>query len=159
MIHRFDPRGAPRVFVLPAVAVIVIGGSIVLLALGQTVIGIIALAISTWISYHLVRFTVYQFRSQVRTSDDELVCITSMGVQTGMPWAAVSHAGSYETERSGNYLFVYNESEDELLSIPPYYTDREQLEVRIRDHVDQFLVLSGTGPDDLGEALKPHLVR
>lgn len=157
MVHRFDPKGAPRVFVLPAAAVIVIGGSIVLLALGQVLIGVIALAISAWMSYHLVRFTVYQFKSQVQTSDDELVCITSMGVETGMPWSAVSHAGSYATERSGVYLFVYNESEDELLSIPPYYTDREQLDSRIRDNVHHFLELSGARPDDLGEALKPHL--
>ncbi|MCK4514856.1 MAG: hypothetical protein KAU31_06335 [Spirochaetaceae bacterium] len=159
MIHRFDPKGAPRVFVLPAVAVIVVGGSIVLLALGQVLIGVIALAISAWISYHLVRFTVYQFKSQVQTSDDELLCITSMGVETGMPWSAVSHAGSYVTERSGVYLFVYNESDDELLSIPPYYTDQEQLDSRIRDNVHQFLELSGASPDDLGEALKPHLDR
>ena len=82
MVHRFEPRAAPRVFVLPAVAVIVIGGSTALMMLGQVLIGVIALAISAWLSYHLVRFTVYQFKSQVKTSDDELVCITSVGVQT-----------------------------------------------------------------------------
>jgi len=157
MVHRFEPRGASRVFVLPAVAVIVIGGSTALMILGQVLIGAIALAISVWLSYHLVRFTVYQFKSQVNTSDDELVCITSLGVQTGIPWSDVTHAGSYATERSGVYLFVYSEEDDELLSIPPYYTDREQLESRIRDEVEQFLELSGKGPDDLGEALKPHL--
>ncbi|MEE8441328.1 MAG: hypothetical protein V3S41_06375 [Spirochaetia bacterium] len=131
---------------LPVVAVIVIGGSIVLLTLGHVFGGAIALGISAWISYHLVR-----------SSDTELVCMTSMGAETGIPWSAVSRAGSYATERSGVYLFIYNEDADELLSIPPYYTDREELESRIRDHVDQFLVLSGASPDDLSEALKPHL--
>ena len=93
----------------------------------------------------------------MRSSDDQLVCITSMGVETGMQWSAMSHAGSYATERSGTYLFVYDEGQDELLSIPPYYTDRELLESRVREHADQFLELSGASPDDLGEALKPYL--
>ena len=157
MVHQFEPKEAPRVFALPTIAAIVIGGSVAVLILGQVLVGIIALAISGWLSYYLVRYTVYQFKSQIRTSDDELVCMTSMGFQTGIPWSEVTHAGSYATERSGVYLFVYSEGDDELLSIPPYYTDREQLQSRIRDEVDEFLELSGKGPDDLGEALKPHL--
>lgn len=157
MVHKFDPRGAPRVFGLPVAAVLVVAGPVVLLALGQIVIGIVALAISAWLSYHLFRFTTYQLKSHVRSSDVDLVCLTSLGVETGMPWSTVTHAGSYSTRRSGVYLFVYNESEDELLSIPPYYTDREQLESRVRDHVDNFLMLSGASPDDLAEALRPHL--
>ena len=128
-----------------------------LLVLVQPVIGVVVLAISAWVSYHLVRYTMYQFRSQVRSSDDEVICVTSMGFESVMQWSAVTHAGSFSTDRSGVYLFLYNEDEDELLSIPPFYTDRDQLEKRIRDHVSSFMALSGARPDNLGDTLKPYL--
>jgi hypothetical protein len=157
MIHTFDARKAPRVFLLPAIPVVTVTGSILLLILWQPLGGAIALAVSAWLSFYLIRYTIYQFKSQVRVSEGELICVTSMGVESAMPWTAMSHAGSFATDRAGVYLFVYDEDADELLSIPPFYTDRDQLEGSIRDNVTSFLVLSGSRPDDLAEALRPLL--
>jgi hypothetical protein len=157
MIHKFEARKAPRVFLLPAIPVVIVTGSILILILWQPLLGAIALAMSAWVSFHLVRYTTYQFKSHVRVSDDELVCVTSMGVESVMQWTAITHAGSFATDRAGVYLFVYDEKADELLSIPPFYTDRDQLEARIRENVGSFLELSGSRPDDLGKVLKPLL--
>lgn len=131
MVHRFNARSASRVFLLPVVPVVLVGGSVALFLAGQPLFGVIALAVSAWVSYYFLRYTIYQFRSNVETSEDGLQCRTSMGLETGMQWSAITHAGSFATKRAGTYLFVYNETDDELLSVPPYYTDVGGLEARI----------------------------
>ena len=157
MVHKFDAKGAPKIYLVPVVAVLIVGGSVTLLVLGQILIGVVALAVTGWICYHLIRFTMYHLRSHVRTEEDELVCITSMGGETRMEWADLTHAGTYTAERGGIYLFVYNESADELLTIPPNYSGWESLQAEVRSHAGRFLSLLGPTATGIAESLKPHL--
>lgn len=157
MLHKFDAKRAPRVFLLPVIALIVVAGSLTLIVTGQILIGLIALALSAWISYYLVRYTIYQFRSAVESSPTELICNTSMGYQTKLSWSEVTHAGVFMTAKGERFMFAYGESGDELLTIPCYYTDASKLEDELRERSPAFLELEGGKVDELGESLKPYL--
>lgn len=157
MLHAFEPRLARRVFVLPTAAFVLLGGSVTLIIIGQPLAGAIALAVSAWISYQLVRYTVYQFRSRISTDDDAIVCMTSMGFETRLEWHAVSHAGEFTARHGGVHLFVYSEATDELLTIPPYYTERARLESELRTRAPNFIRLDGERPEDLSALLRPYL--
>jgi hypothetical protein len=157
MRYDFNWRQAPRIVLLPVIAAVLSIGSIVVIVLVNVIAGIIALVISAWISYQLVRFMVSHMKSHVKTTESGLSSLTSFGVTLTMGWEDVSHAGAFEAGKSGRYVFVYNEAEDDLLSIPSYYTNFRELEAQIRAHTDEFLELSGSGPDDLAGALRPYL--
>ena len=157
MVYGFDVRSAPRIALLPAIALFLLAGSVVTLLLLSVVAGIAALAVSAWLSFHLIRFTVTHIRSELRTSAEGISSLSSFGVETRMPWESVTHAGRFRTRRSDRYLFVYNEQADELLTIPSYYTNISDLESELRERSGRFLELSGEGPDDLGDALRPYL--
>lgn len=157
MVYAFDLRAAPRIVLLPVVASLLIGGAIVLLVLVHVAIGLIALAIAGWLTYHLLRFTITHVKSQVRTSDEGIVSLSSFGVETRIPWSNVTHAGTFDTRKSDRYLFVYNESTDELVTVPSYYTEITELENELKTNARQFLQLTGNGPDDLAGVLRPYL--
>lgn len=157
MLCEFNFRAAPRIVLLPVAAIVLTAGSIVVIVLVHIVAGIIALAVAGWLSYHLVRFTVRHLGSHMRTSDEGLVSVTSFGSESRIAWERLTHAGCYVTGKSERYLFAYNEQDDELITIPPYYTYLDELESEFRDHTGTFLVLSGADPDGLADSLRPYL--
>jgi hypothetical protein len=155
MTYRFDSRAAPRVYLLPVITLAFVAGSSVVLALGYVIIGLIALAASLYLGYHLTRYTFYQFRSNVTATDDEIVCFTSAGTENRLPWQSVTHGGTFETDKAGSYLFVYAEESDELLTIPPHYTNLADLQEKIAKRSGKFLKLKGHSEDEIGDTLKP----
>ncbi len=142
---------------MPLAALVLIAGSIIVLVLLHLVAGLIALAISGWLSYHLIRFTISHLKSQLRTSDDGIVSLSSFGVETRIPWTDITHAGMFDTRKSDRYLFIYNETSDELVTIPSYYTRFAELTAELRANCNDFLELTGNRPDDLAGTLRPYL--
>lgn len=157
MVHPFHAAAAPRVYLIPIFPLLALAGAGTLLFTGNVAIGLVVLAIGAWLSYYMIRYTIYQFRSKVETDSQGITCTTSMGFDTGMSWSDVTHSGSYTTERGAYHLFVYDESADELLTIPSHYRDIDQLERTIRKRTGGFLELAGRSPDDLADTLKPYL--
>jgi len=157
MIHRFDARVAPRIYLVPVTAFVLIAGSIAAVVFGLVVLGVIALAVSIFADYHLIRFSVYQFRSNVEWNEERVSCRTSMGGTVHVAWEDVTLGGAYKTSRGERYLFVYAEEEDDLLTIPPHYTQIEVLEDEIRERSEKFLELGGGTADDIASALKPYV--
>jgi hypothetical protein len=122
-------------------------------------LGIVALAVSAYISYHLIKFFVNTVRSHVRTSDDGLVCATAMGGETSMTWNELTHAGWYTSDSGYRELFVYAEQEDKLLTIPPQYERMDQLEQEIGRRTGlPMLSLAGEQVDGVADALRSHIV-
>lgn len=157
MLHRFDPKQAPKVYLLPVSAVLLLAISIVLFVVGLPLPGVVALGVTAYAGYHLIRYTVLQFRSSIRWDEETIVCVSSLGLEVRMEWDQVDLGGEFHTSKGGQYLFVYNDEGDDLLSIPPHYTDIEMLQKTIRDRSQKYVSLKGESSDDLAEALRPYV--
>lgn len=156
MIYRFQFRQSPQLILLPVIATLLIVGSLTLLVLLNVLLGAAALGISGWIAYHLIKFFRFHLRSEIRTSDDLLVCETSIGETTSMEWSSITHAGRYTVDGKLEFLFVYDESEDQLVSIPCHYAQITEFEDELRQNVGVTLELSGPR-GGLVDVLKEHI--
>lgn len=159
MVYRFQLRQNPRSLLVPAIAVVLVGAAMAAIIFYHVVLGLIALAVAGFVSYHLVRFFLNTLRSHVRTSDCAMVCTTAMGSETEIPWNDLTHTGWYTTDGGYRELFVYAEGEDRLLTIPLQYENMEALEAEILDRSGlKPLSLSGEEVDGLADALRAHIV-
>ena len=156
MVYRFNIRKNPRVILLGVIPAVLLIGSVALLILVQPLLGLGALAVSAYVSYHLVKFLRNNVKSEIRTYDDELVCDTSMGEKTQIEWKSITHAGRYFVGDELALLFVYNETDDKLLTIPFQYSQMDELEREIRDQVNDMMELRGER-DGLVGCLKEYL--
>lgn len=159
MVYRFQLKRNLKSLVLPGIAVVLIAASVAIMAFYHVVLGIVAVAVTAFISYHLVKFFANTLKSHVRTSDDGMVCATAMGSETSISWDDLTHAGWYTTDGGYRELFVYAEGEDQLLTIPPQYENMGTLEEEILDRSGlEPLALSGEEVDGLTDALRAHIV-
>lgn len=159
MVYRFQLSQNLKSLLLPGIAIVFIAASVAIMAFYHVVLGIVALAVTGFISYYLIRFFVNTLKSHVRTSDDAMVCATAMGSETSISWGDLTHAGWYTTDSGYRELFVYAEGDDQLLTIPPQYENMSALEQEILDRSGlEPLSLTGEEVDGLTDALRAHIV-
>lgn len=159
MVYRFQLRRNLKSLVVPGIALVLVAASIAIMAFYHVFLGILALAVTGFISYHLVKFFVNTLKSHVRTSDDGMICATAMGSEMSVSWDDLTHAGWYTTDSGYRELFVYAEGEDQLLTIPPQYEEMSTLEEEILDRSGlEPLSLTGEEIDGLTDALRAHIV-
>ena len=155
MVYRYQMSRNPKALLLPLIALAITGGSIAIIVFYEPIVGIIALAVSAYISYHIVKFFVNTVKSHVRTSDEGIVCATTTGSESRLTWDELTHAGWYTTDSGFRELFIYAEGVDRLLTIPPYFDDVEDLEREIAEQSGlSLLTLSGDDVDGLTDALR-----
>ena len=158
MLYRFQLSTTPKSLLLPLMVVVAIGGSVALAIWANVALGIVALVISGFLGYHVLRLFVNTLKSNVQTTDDELICATPMGKETRIEWSRVSHAGSFTSYEGDRDLFVYAEQDDRLLAIPTQYENIEGLEEDIQEHIDvEPLNLTGDESEDLADVLRDML--
>ncbi|MFW5776633.1 MAG: hypothetical protein ACOCZB_05020 [Spirochaetota bacterium] len=159
MVYRFQLKQNLKSLLLPGIALVLLAASVAIMAFYHVVLGIVALAVTAFISYHIVRFFINTLKSHVRTSDDGMVCATALGSETTVSWDALTHAGWYTTDSGYRELYVYAEGDDQLLTIPPQYENMETLEEEILDRSGlEPLSLAGEEVDGLTDALRAHIV-
>ena len=151
---RITVRSNPRVLVPVALATALVVGAVLVAALVQIVVGLVALVLLGYFGYRLVRFVSKQLASYV-AADAEGVTICEYGEETHRhPWEQVTFAGHVRAADGGELLYVYVESADRLLTISPEFENFQPLRGELRRHVP---------PTDLelaaGESLSDHLRR
>lgn len=156
MLHRFSIARSPRTLLLPLLVVVLVGGSIAFLVFVEPIVGVIALAIAALVSYYLVKYFVNTIRSSVLTTDDGMVCRTSMGGETSLTWSELSHAGWFVLPNGRRDLFVYAESSDKLLSMPDHYEAIDEIAATVSQHVDLITIDADDG-DELADRLRELL--
>ena len=159
MVYRFQLKQNLKSLLLPGIAAVLLAASVAIIAFYHVILGIVALAVTGFISYHLVKFFINTLKSHVRTSDDGMVCATALGRETTVDWDSLTHAGWYTTDSGYRELFVYAEGEDQLLTIPPQYENMGALEEEVLDRSGlEPLSLTGEEVDGLTDALRAHIV-
>ena len=158
MVYRFQLRRNPRSLLVPAIAVLLPAASVAIIVLYHPLLGVLALLVSAYIGYFLVKYFLNTIRSQIRTTGEGLHCTTAMGSDSEMSWEDLSHAGWYAADSGYREFFVYAEAGDKLLSIPPHYENMDALCEEIQAHGLTLLSLSGEETDGLADALRELLV-
>lgn len=135
MTYRVSLRANPRILVLfVAIPALPVAGVLLTLFVDRT-IGIIGLAAGSYLSYHLTKYLSSHLRSYIETGDDELKCKTTSGDEIVLRWSSISHAGQCLPQKGADYLFVYSNDDDRLLTIPKGYSGYEKLREEIRKRV------------------------
>jgi hypothetical protein len=135
VLYRLSFRANPRMILLPVVLVGLIALGIVAWRFAGPVIGIAVLAIGAYVDVQIVRFVSKHLRSWVRTSDEGLSCRLPNGSTLHFDWESLTRAGLCLRPGSRSILFLYDEGQDRLLSIPDEYSRFDELEREIRGKV------------------------
>ena len=87
-----------------------------------------------FVAYHVMKFAVSHLKSYIETGSDGLSGLSTINESLEFSWAGITDAGRL-TGKSASMLFVYDEAEDRLLTIPQEYRGWRELEQEIRDNV------------------------
>jgi hypothetical protein len=156
MIYRYTLSSSPRALLLPAITLVLLALSVVALIFLGSVVGIIALLISAFLGYHLIKFFVRTIKSEVRVFDDQILFKTVLGSETRFDWDGVTAAGWYTAEDGERILFIYAEEDDQLISLPETYERMDELADEISEHIE-LIELHGETREDVGNALRELL--
>jgi len=125
----------PRLWILIAIAALVAATAIaVFLAFGP-VAGVVGLLVALYIDYQLVKFLRLQLSSYIEISEDNTTCMTSSGDLIVFDWSSVTHAGLCSTKSGRTTIFLYNEDDDQLITIPDTFSKLELLTKDMSSHV------------------------
>ena len=151
---RITVRSNPRVLVPVALAAALVVGAVLVAALVQIVVGLVALVLVGYFGYRLVRFVSKQLASYV-AADADGVTICEYGEETHRhPWEQVTFAGHVLAADGSELLYVYVESADRLLTISPEFENFQPLRGELRRYLPATdLELAA------GESLSDHLRR
>lgn len=118
---RITLRSNPRVLIPVAAAAGLVAGAVLLAALVQVVAGGVALLLTGYFGYRIVRFVSKQLASYV-AADAGGVTICEYGEETHhYPWEQVTCAGHARAADGGELLYVYVERDDRLVTISPEF--------------------------------------
>lgn len=126
----------PRLWILVAIAALVAVTAIaVFLAFGP-IAGAVGLLVALYIDYQLIKFLRLQLSSYIEISDESSTCMTASGDLIVFEWSSVTHAGLCSTKSGRSTIFLYNEDEDKLVTIPDTFSKLDLLTRDVSSHVD-----------------------
>jgi hypothetical protein len=157
MVYRYQLSKNPRSILFPAVAVLLVGGSIAVVLTVDRVVGVIALVVSAIIGYYFVNMFRKSLASVIRLTDDGISAVSPMGANYSLEWGQITIAGVYSMPGKSPELFVYAEDNDRLFRIPDTYSNFDEMEDELRRYVGEVVALSGSEPEDLIGAIKDRL--
>lgn len=122
MNHRITLRSNPRLALLGLlIAGLPLFGLLLLLYL-RSVIGIAVLIGSGYISYQLIKFLIPLMKSRIETSEEGITCHLSEKTPIVFQWNEITHAGLCRQPWQKPCLFVYQETNDQLVIIPQEFS-------------------------------------
>jgi hypothetical protein len=122
---------------LPVVVAGLIAAGVVAWRYAGAVVGIVVLAIGIFLDVKIVRFLARHLRSWVRTSEQGLSCRLPDGSTLHFDWGNLTRAGISRGSGGRPFVFLYDENQDRLLSIPNEYSHFADLEEEIRSRVPE----------------------
>ena len=133
MLYRLTFGTNPRMLLLPVVLVGLLALGVLAWRYAGAVVGIVVLAIGIYLDVQIVRFLAKHLRSWVRTTEQGLSCRLPDGSSLHFDWENLSRTGICRGSGSRPFLFLYDEKQDRLLSIPNEYGHFAELEEEIRN--------------------------
>lgn len=156
MTYRITLSSNPRIVLLFFIIVALPAAGIISLFLLPIFLGIVLTVLGVYLAYHLGKFLLRSLLSRIETSDEQVKFNIGYKDAPVMRWEDITLAGSYVEGSSRPHLFVYDESDDNLITIPPDYAGFEQLVEEIKARTD-FEEITLNESQTLAEHLKDRL--
>jgi hypothetical protein len=121
MVYRISLFTNPKIFLVFLIIFVLPAAAVLSFFIFNTLIGIVAVGVSLYINYHLIKFIIGHLTSRVETGVRGITCKTPMNETIEFSWDKISHAGSFGSPKSKPGLFIYNEENDRLVKIPRDY--------------------------------------
>ena len=152
MIHRITIASNPRILIIFLLSVGLPAGSLVILFTLGILWGIILLAISGYIAYHLMKYGISNLKSRIETAEDGLTISIAYEEPKHLEWDQISHSGLCLQHGQRPSLYIYAEKTDQLVTIPDEYTGFLELSETIERNAPFETVTL-----DEHESIKEHL--
>ena len=138
MTYRITVKSNPRMLLLMAVMIGAVAVVVLLFAAGSALGGIIALIVVGYLGFHAARHLVAQLQSKVVTTDDGITLEHSVIGSRSYNWHEISRAGYAvpRDKRERPVVFIYDEEQDSLITIPDEFENFKTLMGEVRRHTD-----------------------
>ncbi len=151
MVHRMTVAANPRLLALFVIVLAMAALAIVAFALLGALFGVIFLALAAFLGYQFSKFAAAHLRSRIVTAPKGISFVMPTSDREEFPWEKVSLSGYCTRRRGKPFLFVYNESDDRLITVPREYSDFNALveEVKARSAFELYALASGETIQDV----------
>jgi hypothetical protein len=126
MVYRFKLKGNPRAILTLAMVFILLITAFTLIIRVEGSIGTGFGALSLLGAWFIFRLYRSHARSFIETTEEELICRTAVNGEIRLPWSQISHLGLALGGKQ-RMLYVYQESKDQLLTIPEDFQNYQAL--------------------------------
>jgi hypothetical protein len=131
----------PRILAGIVLALVLIAAGIAAFFLLGLVGGVLAVAAALFVDMNLLRLLRRQLATRIETSTDRILFTLAGNETASFPWEKISFAGSVTSadghgRRGDPRLFVYDEPDDRLMSIPGEYENVDTLAAELREKTD-----------------------
>ncbi|MEW5814601.1 MAG: hypothetical protein AB1798_04280 [Spirochaetota bacterium] len=155
MVHRITLSSNPKVvvifFILIALPVAAILAFLIVGILG----GIIAVVISAYLDFQIIRFLRASLESRVETNKESICFNMGNNERQEFGWTEITHAGLCLKQGEKPQIFVYNENDDKLICIPKEFSSFDNLletvKLQTGDKFEEFIL-------EKGETLQDKLI-
>jgi hypothetical protein len=132
VLYRVTFRSNPLLILMPVVAVGLPALGVLIWRGAGPWVGLIAMGLAIYGDVRVLAYFSTYLRSWVETTNEEIIQGRPDGVTLSLTWASVTHAGAWTRRGQGRMLFVYDEKQEKLLSIPQRLSGFEALQEDIR---------------------------
>ena len=135
MTYRITVKSNPRLLIIFAIFVLLLGTAIAVFFVFGIIIGIVGAIVVVYLDYQLYKFLRLQLGSYVSVDEDGAHCVTSVGENIDFPWESITHAGVCTGRRNRRTAFVYDEDRDQLVTIPDSFAALDDLISELGTHI------------------------
>ena len=166
MTYRITLRSNPRIILTILIAVALPGIGIASFTFWPPVAAVIATVVGGFFGYHFLKLIRSIISSKIVTSESGVSFDFGKGHISEFSWDGITHAGKFTDTSRKPMFYVYDETDDRLISVPNEYERFEEIVAAVRAGVGErfedfdlgpFVSIneylkSKIGPEDDGDA-------
>lgn len=127
---KFDGDSIKVYLILFACLVVGIGSFFVL----STIPALVVLAICIYVAYVILKIVAKAFNARITTYTDGFTVRMPDGTKLDFEWNLISYAGFVTEGIQKGYVFVYEESIDKFVQLPPTFENMADFRAEIEEH-------------------------
>jgi hypothetical protein len=136
MEYRITLTSNPKIILLIVVTIALPVVGVLSFFVFPIIMSVIIAAAGFYFAYHLVKFLISTLGSHITTREDGVLFHISRNDDVDYSWDAITHAGLCASDKKRRTLYVYQEDEDKLVTVPNDYDRFDELIGELRAHVE-----------------------
>jgi hypothetical protein len=133
MIYRITLSSNPKSILVILLAVLLPTAGVLSFQILPSFISVVLVILGVYLSYQLFKFLKNIFLSSIEVSEYGMKFRITAKETASLSWESISFAGMCRQEKMKPSVFLYNETDDRLLTIPSEYTNFENLLIELKE--------------------------